>query len=121
MENVWLGKKCVPCEGGIPAMTRQEAERALRDISGWSLSEDGRAIRKEWLVRDFAEAVRFFQEVAALAEAEGHHPDLHLEKYRRVTIVLWTHAVGGLSENDFILAAKIDRIPVALKQESPAN
>jgi len=118
MENTWHRKKCRPCEGGIPAWTREQAERALGDLSGWGLSEDGRAIRKEWLVRDFAEAVRFFQAVGELAEAEGHHPDLHLEQYRRVTIVLWTHAVGGLSENDFILAAKIDRIPVALKNES---
>ncbi|GAB4129785.1 4a-hydroxytetrahydrobiopterin dehydratase [Thermopirellula anaerolimosa] len=96
-------------------MTREEAEQAVAELSGWSLSEDGRAIRKEWLVRDFVEGLRFFQAVGELAEAEGHHPDLHLEKYRHVTIVLWTHAVGGLSENDFILAAKIDQIPVTLK------
>lgn len=115
MENAWQLKKCRPCEGGIPAFTRDHAKRALADLSGWTLSEDGRAIRKSWLVRDFAEAIRFFQAVGELAEAEDHHPDLHLEKYRQVTIVLWTHAVGGLSENDFILAAKIDEIPVTLK------
>ncbi len=108
-------KKCRPCEGGIPALDREEAERAFKELSDWSLTDDGRAIRKTWLVRDFAEGIRFFQAVAELAETEGHHPDLHLEAYCRVTIVLWTHAVGGLSENDFILAAKIDRIPVALR------
>ncbi|MGQ9913879.1 MAG: 4a-hydroxytetrahydrobiopterin dehydratase [Thermogutta sp.] len=115
MENAWQHKKCRPCEGGIPAFTRDQAERALADLSGWTLREDGRAIQKAWLVRDFAEAIRFFQAVGELAEAEDHHPDLHLEKYRQVTIVLRTHAVGELSENDFILAAKIDEIPVALK------
>jgi 4a-hydroxytetrahydrobiopterin dehydratase len=56
--------------------------------------------------------MRFFEEVAALAEQEGHHPDLHLEGYRNVSIELWTHAIGGLSENDFILAAKIDQIKI---------
>lgn len=115
MESAWRHQKCRPCEGGIPALTRDQAERAVADLSGWTLTEDGRAIRKSWSVRDFAEAIRFFQAVGELAEAEGHHPDLHLERYRQVTIVLWTHAVGGLSENDFILAAKIDEIPVALK------
>ena len=58
----------------------------------------------------------FFEKVAAVAEEEGHHPDLHLEGYRNVAIELWTHAIGGLSENDFILAAKIDRLPIELIQ-----
>ena len=60
--------------------------------------------------------VEFFNKVAALAEEEGHHPDLHLEGYRQVAVELWTHAIGGLSENDFILAAKINQIPIQLKR-----
>lgn len=60
--------------------------------------------------------VEFFNKVAALAEEEGHHPDLHLEGYRQVAVELWTHAIGGLSENDFILAAKINQIPIQIKQ-----
>ena len=65
--------------------------------------------------KDFMAGIEFFNRVAELAEAEGHHPDLHLEGYRHVWIELWTHAIGGLSENDFILAAKIDQIPVLTK------
>ena len=65
--------------------------------------------------------IDFFNKVAALAEEEGHHPDLHLEGYRKVTIALWTHAVGGLTENDFILAAKINQIPVQLRSEPQAR
>jgi 4a-hydroxytetrahydrobiopterin dehydratase len=61
-------------------------------------------------------AIRFFNEVARVAEEEQHHPDLHLEGYRKVAIELWTHAIGGLSENDFILAAKIDQLPVEVKK-----
>ena len=64
--------------------------------------------------------LKFFQRVAQIAEEEDHHPDLHLAGYRNVTVEIWTHAVGGLTENDFILAAKIDRVPVALKQSSPS-
>jgi 4a-hydroxytetrahydrobiopterin dehydratase len=67
-------------------------------------------------VRDFVEAIAFFSRVAQIAEAEDHHPDLHLVGYRNVTIEIWTHAVGGLTENDFILAAKIDAVPVELKK-----
>jgi 4a-hydroxytetrahydrobiopterin dehydratase len=73
-------------------------------------------IRRAWTVRNFMAGIEFFTKVAALAEEEGHHPDLHLEGYRQVAIELWTHAIGGLSENDFILAAKINQIPIQLKR-----
>jgi len=104
--------KCVPCEGGIPKMTVEEAERQLQELSGWSLAGDPDRIRKEWKVRNFMAGMRFFNEIAELAEAEGHHPDLHIQGYRNVSVEIWTHAVGGLSQNDFILAAKIDDLPV---------
>ena len=65
---------------------------------------------------NFMAGVEFFNKVAALAEEEGHHPDLHLEGYRQVAVELWTHAIGGLSENDFILAAKINQIPIQIKR-----
>ncbi len=107
-------KKCQPCEGGVPPVTPAEAERLLKDLPGWSLSSDSRRIRREWTVKDFMAAVRFLNRVAELAENEGHHPDLHLVGYRNVAIELWTHAIGGLSENDFISAAKIDDIPVGV-------
>lgn len=107
-------KKCVPCEGGVPRLSRDEATALLRDLPGWGLVGDQK-IRKEWTVKHFQAGMDFFNRVAALAEDEGHHPDLHLTGYRNVAIELWTHAIGGLSENDFILAAKIDRLPVKLK------
>ena len=108
-------KKCVPCEGGVPALTRPAAEAQLKRLSGWRLAQDGQRIRKEWVVKNFMAGIEFFNRVAELAEEEGHHPDLHLEGYRNLAIEIWTHAIGGLSENDFILAAKIDTLPVKLK------
>ena len=109
-------KKCVPCEGGVEKYTQQDAERQLQSLRGWRLTNGGLRIRKEWIMRNFAAAIAFFDRVADIAENEGHHPDLHLEKYRNVAIELSTHAIGGLSENDFILAAKIDAIPADVKK-----
>lgn len=101
-------KQCVPCEGGVPPVSREDAERLLVELPGWQLTDDGIRIRREWTVKHFMAAIGFFNRVADLAEAEGHHPDLHVVNYRNVAIELWTHAIGGLSENDFILATKID-------------
>ena len=109
-------KKCTPCEGGVPPLSADEAKELLGQVEGWMLSPDGRRIRREWSARNFMAAIDFFNKVAALAEQEGHHPDLHVEGYRNVAVEVWTHAVGGLSENDFILAAKIDQVPIALKK-----
>ncbi|MEK6237330.1 MAG: 4a-hydroxytetrahydrobiopterin dehydratase [Planctomycetales bacterium] len=108
-------KKCLPCEGGVDPFPLDEAERQLGELSGWSLAKDGQRIRKEWVVKHFAAGMDFFNRVSRLAEEEGHHPDLHLEGYRNAAIEIWTHAIGGLSENDFILAAKIDALPIDLK------
>ena len=104
-------KKCRSCEAGVPALSTAEAADLLTQVPEWHLSADGRRIRREWRVKDFATGLDFFQRVGDIAEAEDHHPDLHLVGYRNVAIELWTHAIGGLSENDFILAAKIDRLP----------
>jgi 4a-hydroxytetrahydrobiopterin dehydratase len=87
----------------------------MQALSGWELTDDGRRIRKNWEVKSFVAGMEFLNQVAELAEQEGHHPDLHLESYRHVWIAVWTHAIGGLSENDFILAAKIDQLPVRLR------
>lgn len=103
-------KKCVPCEGGVPKYTREEAEEQLKKLSGWKLTENGQRIRKDWTVKNFLAGMSFFEKVAELAEAEQHHPDLHLWGYKNLWIEIWTHAIGGLSENDFILAAKIDEL-----------
>jgi 4a-hydroxytetrahydrobiopterin dehydratase len=111
-----LRKSCRPCEGGVPPLGRDQAVALLAGVPDWHLSEDGTRIRRRWVARDFASGIAFLQKVAELAEQEGHHPDLHLEGYRNVAVDLWTHAIGGLSENDFILAAKIDALPIALRK-----
>jgi 4a-hydroxytetrahydrobiopterin dehydratase len=108
-------KKCVPCEGGVPKLTIEEAQSQLGKLVGWKITDDGQRIRKEWTVKHFMAGMRFFNKVAEVAEGEGHHPDLHIVGYRNVAIEIWTHAIGGLSENDFILAAKIDELPVEVK------
>lgn len=109
-------KKCVPCEGGVEPCKVPQAKSQLEKLDGWRLTHDGKRIRKDWVVKHFVAGMDFFRAVAEVAEAEQHHPDLHLEGYRNVWIEIWTHAIGGLSENDFILAAKIDQLPIKLKQ-----
>ena len=109
-------KKCVPCEGGVPALSTEQAHDLLKSLPGWELTPDGLRIRRLWVTKGFMPAIDFFNKVAALAEEEGHHPDLHLEGYRNAAVEITTHAIGGLSENDFILAAKIDALPIALKK-----
>ncbi|MEX2187764.1 MAG: 4a-hydroxytetrahydrobiopterin dehydratase [Pirellulales bacterium] len=111
-----VAKKCKPCEGGVDACTLDEANDQLSKLTGWYLTHDGQRIRKDWTVKNFMAGMAFFNRVAELAEADGHHPDVHLWGYRNAWIELWTHAIGGLSENDFILAAKIDLLPVEGKK-----
>ncbi|HET6422962.1 MAG TPA: 4a-hydroxytetrahydrobiopterin dehydratase [Planctomycetaceae bacterium] len=111
-----ISKKCVPCEGGVPVLSPAEATKLCGQVSGWNVTSDGLRIRKEWVLKNFDAAMAFFHRVALVANAEGHHPDLHLVGFRNVAIEIWTHAIGGLSENDFILAAKIDELPVELKK-----
>lgn len=112
----WLRKKCLPCEGGVPPLKSTEIVRYLRGLRDWRLSADGKFIFAEYRMRDFAAALRLINRCAVIAEKEGHHPDIHLTGYRHLRIELTTHALGGLSENDFILAAKIEQIPKKLKQ-----
>lgn len=100
-------KKCVACEGGAAPLNKIEAEVLLKQVPGWALSADAKSIAREYRFKDFKEALAFVDSVGALAEEEGHHPDMALS-WGRVGIELTTHAIGGLSENDFILAAKID-------------
>ncbi len=107
--------KCVPCEGGVPRLTGQEAQVQNEQLSGWKVEQNPDRITKSWTVKNFVAGMEFFKLVCDLAESEGHHPDLHLVGYRNVTIDIWTHAIDGLSLNDFILAAKIDDLPIELK------
>lgn len=105
-----ISKRCKPCEGGVEPIAPEDARAQAAKLEGWSVTENGKAIRKRWKMRNFVAALEFFRSVGDLAEAEQHHPDLHLTGYREAAIEISTHAIGGLSENDFILAAKIDRL-----------
>lgn len=101
-------KKCVACEGGMPPMTAEQIKPYLDEVKGWSLVGIQK-IFKEYKFKNFKEALGFVNKVGELAESEGHHPDFAI-LYNRVIINLTTHAIGGLSENDFIMAAKIDKL-----------
>lgn len=102
-------QKCVPCEGDTIPLTRDAAEKMLKDIQGWMLWPDASIISRSFKFKDFKGAFAFAAKIADLADEEGHHPDL-LISWGRVEVELSTHSIGGLSENDFILAAKIDKI-----------
>ena len=93
-------------------MAAEQVRRYLAALPEWKLTADGKRIRREWRVKDFASGLDFLNRVGRVAEEEGHHPDLHLVGYRNVAIEIWTHAINGLSENDFILAAKIAKLPI---------
>lgn len=101
--------KCVPCEGGTPPLEKDKVEEYLKQTPGWELTNDGVQIFREFRFKDFKESITFVNKVAEIAEAEGHHPDIFIS-YSRVKFNLYTHAIGGLSQNDFILAAKIDQV-----------
>ena len=103
-----LQKRCKPCEGGVIPLTHPQAQQYLSSLTGWTLSDDGKSIRKEYKFKNFKEVIAFFNKIAQVSEAENHHPDLMIG-YSRVRAELSTHAIGGLSENDFIVAAKFDR------------
>ncbi|HWP61803.1 MAG TPA: 4a-hydroxytetrahydrobiopterin dehydratase [Candidatus Paceibacterota bacterium] len=102
-------KHCVPCEGGVFPLARQESEPMMKEVPGWTLAEDALSISREFKFKNFAEALAFTNKVGAIAEAEGHHPDIALA-WGKVGVQLSTHAIGGLSENDFIVAAKINEL-----------
>lgn len=102
-------KKCKPCEGDVPLMEKKEIEKYMQEINKeWQVVDDKKIIREFKLV-NFMQAMDFVKKIADLAEDEGHHPDIHIF-YSRVVIELTTHAIKGLSENDFILAYKIDQL-----------
>ncbi len=113
--GLFAGKKCRPCEGGVEPDTPEQTEAQLELLEGWYTTYDGQRIRKDWVAKNFLAGLDFFNKVAEIAEQDGHHPDLHIAGYRNVSVELWTHAIGGLSENDFILAAKVDQVPITLK------
>mgnify|MGYP001564821999 FL=1 len=104
-----LSKACAPCEGTTPPLSSHDIASYQAELrTPWEVI-DGEKIRRTFSFKNFVEAIKFVNKVAALAETEGHHPDIAIH-YNKVDITLWTHAIDGLSENDFILAAKIENL-----------
>jgi 4a-hydroxytetrahydrobiopterin dehydratase len=102
-------KTCIPCGPGEPPLSELRVRELARGIPGWALSGGDTRLRREIRFRDFGSAMAYVARVAVIAEKERHHPDLAVEA-GLVTLTLWTRSIGGLSENDFILAAKIDTV-----------
>ena len=103
-------KRCIPCEGGVEPMGKEEADKLLKELShGWMVVDDGHLLVNTFQFPDFKTALQFANDIGRVAEFEGHHPELTVG-WGHVGVELSTHAIGGLSENDFILAAKIDEL-----------
>jgi 4a-hydroxytetrahydrobiopterin dehydratase len=102
-------KTCVPCKGGVPPLAEDEAGNLLAQTPGWELQEHGKRIERTYRFKNFREALGFVDQVGGLAEDEGHHPDITFG-WGYATISLYTHKIKGLHENDFIMAAKINRL-----------
>jgi 4a-hydroxytetrahydrobiopterin dehydratase len=101
-------KKCVPCRGGVPPLRGKELEELHADVSKWTVTNEHH-LQREFKFPDFKQALDFVNRVGALAEEQGHHPDILLA-WGKAGITLWTHKIDGLTESDFIMAAKIDRL-----------
>jgi 4a-hydroxytetrahydrobiopterin dehydratase len=101
-------RSCAPCKGGTPPLDADQINPLLSQLTGWQV-EEGRRLHKGYRFKNWVEAVDFVNAVTPVAEAEGHHPDLNVS-WGKVEAVLWTHKIGGLSESDFVMAAKLDRL-----------
>ncbi len=104
-----IGAHCVPCEGGIPPFTTSEAKTFLVYTPHWKLKN--KRLERAFIFKDFKQSLAFVNRVGKIAEREGHHPDIVIH-WNKVELSIWTHAISGLSENDFILARKIDQVPL---------
>jgi len=103
-------KKCVPCENWVPPLTKDKIDSLMKQLKlEWVVSDDLKKIKHEFKFKNFKQAMEFVNKIAEIAEAEGHHPDIYIY-YNRVVIELTTHNIGGLSENDYILAAKVENL-----------
>jgi 4a-hydroxytetrahydrobiopterin dehydratase len=107
-------QKCVPCEGGIPPLEEDKIGELQKQVDpAWEVIEN-KKIKRDFEFKDFVQSMEFINNVADIAEEQGHHPNIHVF-YNKVTLELWTHAINGLFTNDFILAAKIDKIADEMK------
>ncbi|KKS74623.1 4a-hydroxytetrahydrobiopterin dehydratase [Candidatus Gottesmanbacteria bacterium RIFCSPLOWO2_02_FULL_42_29] len=106
MTDDLIQKRCVPCEGGMPPLPEDKVQELLKQVPDWSL-EEGKVIRK-FQFKNFREAIDFVNNVAEIAESENHHPNISIYGWNKVKLTFFTHAIRGLSENDFIMAAKVN-------------
>lgn len=102
-------KHCQACEGGVAPLTKAQADKYLTKLPGWTLSEDVKSIRCQFAFKNYYHTMAFVNAIAFMAHFENHHPDLEVS-YNKCTVIYTTHAIGGLSENDVICAAKIDKL-----------
>lgn len=109
MENLKT-KKCEPCEGGVDPLTRKDFEVYLEQVEAWSIIENDTKMEREYEFKDFKEALDFVNRAGEIAEEEGHHPNIYIHDWNKVKMILFTHAIGGLSINDFVVAVKIDQL-----------
>jgi 4a-hydroxytetrahydrobiopterin dehydratase len=105
-----LDQKCKPCEGGVDPLKPDEFSVYLDSVKEWQVIEQNKKIQKEFTFKNFKQVLDVVNKIGEVAESEGHHPDLNIHDFKKLTVTLWTHAIGGLSINDFIVAAKIDRL-----------
>lgn len=108
MTEELASRDCVPCHGGVPRLLKGKIERFAREVQGWEVIEDHH-LRRNYEFKNFRRAFDFVNRVGELAEQQGHHPDICFG-WGRAEVTIWTHAIDGLSESDFILAAKIDKL-----------
>ena len=109
MESALASKTCVPCRGGVPPLKGAELAALAKQVDGWAVVEEHHVTRT-FKFPDFRQALNFVNKVGELAEEQGHHPDIYLA-WGKAEIKIWTHKIDGLTESDFILAAKIDQLP----------
>ncbi len=108
MMNDLASRECVPCRGGVPPLGRQEIKKLLKELNGWEVVEQHH-LRKSFEFENFRESLSFVNRVGELAESAGHHPDIFFG-WGHAEVSIWTHKIDGLTESDFILAAKIDKL-----------
>jgi 4a-hydroxytetrahydrobiopterin dehydratase len=116
LTDALTSKACTPCRGGIPTLTQEEAEALRSQAAEWRMEEEGRRIERSFCFPNFRQALTFVQAIGELAEAEGHHPDIHFG-WGYATVSLQTKKIKGLHEDDFIMAAKIDRLFVEMAKD----
>ena len=108
-----INKKCIPCQGGIPPLNKKEVDSFLKELDlGWEVYM-GKQIRKEYVFATYKDAIVFVNHIAELSESEGHHPFIHIN-YKKILVILFTHKIDGLHENDFILAYKCDLLHASM-------